>query len=366
MLRMTLWILFCVEMICRPTAAQYHSARRPITSRPASYKSVYQSPSMRESLTRYRSTSRSEPRTSNGAAYTLDAGDVLAVIVDGVLGDFQSAPVYMPDKNTDTMPGIGYPIVVRENGSIDLPVIAPVNVRGLTTLQAQAKIRNAYLRERVLKPEKGNKVIATLLRKRTINVTLIHDDPNERPLGASQFDFYRTPRQVVSVVDLPADQSHVLDALGKAGARFDTRQVMRVQRGRASQASRRGKVGEGDAVRIPPQQRDYYYAGGELQGGRYPLDDGLNVLQAIAIADGNVSRFRPGRQGVFGPTQLLVVPSSGNSPQVIDLNRAVQNPNAYRVRPDDALILQYKTGEVLGNAALQVLRSGVLLRALRQ
>ncbi|MEM7312919.1 MAG: polysaccharide biosynthesis/export family protein [Planctomycetota bacterium] len=374
MLRLLLATFVCIQL-CFLSAAvpavaqQYHYVRRPVVRNNPSYayRSVYQSPSMRASLTRYptaTSTSRSIP--SNGPSYTLDEGDVLAVIVDGVLGDFQDAPVHMPDKKSDTLPGMGYPIVVRANGTVDLPMIEPVNVRGLTTLQAQKKISNAYYRDKVIKPGKGNKVIATLLRKRTVSVTLIHDDPTERLFSGSPYDMYRTPRQKVSVVDLPADQTHMLDALGKAGAPFDAKQVLNVQRGRNSRASGRGQVGEGDVVRVPPQQRNFYYAGGELQGGRYPLDDGLNVLQAIAIADGNVSRFRSGRQGVFGPTQLLVVPGGGRSPQVIDLNQAVQNPNAYRVSPDDALILQYKRGEVLGNTALQVLRSGVLLRALRQ
>ena len=363
-------IILLLGLGCSAVSAQYHYVRRPLPRRnPAAYPSVYQSPSMRSSLTRYRpakpATPYKERYRSTGRSYTLDTGDVLAVIVDGVLGDFESAPVHMPEANGDTQPGMGYPIIVRENGTIDLPLIDPVYVRGLSDLQAQKKISNTYLREKVIKPGKGNKVIATLLRKRTVSVTLIHDDPNERLFSGSIYDSYRTPQQKVSVVQLPADQTHMLDALGKAGAPFDAKQVISIDRGRHRRVSERGQVGEGDVVKVSPQQRNYYYAGGELQGGRYPLDSGLNVLQAIAIADGNVSRFRSGRQGVFGPTQLLVVPAAGQSPRVIDLNEAVRNPGAYRVRPDDALILQYKRGEVLGNAALDVLRSGVLLRAIR-
>src|SRR5262249_46382552 len=64
--------------------------------------------------------------------YLLDAGDVLGVYVEGVLGDRnQPIPVRLVERS-NLPPAMGYPVPVRENGTISLPLIEPLPVRGLS------------------------------------------------------------------------------------------------------------------------------------------------------------------------------------------------------------------------------------------
>lgn len=113
-------------------------------------------------------------------SYRLDSGDVLGIFVEGVLGDLNSSPpVLYPVAGSDLPPSVGYPIVVREGGQISLPLIKPIEVRGLTIMQAEAKIKTAYQRadsdeNPILKD--GTRILVSLQRKRTISVTVIRQD----------------------------------------------------------------------------------------------------------------------------------------------------------------------------------------------
>ena len=63
---------------------------------------------------------------------------MLGVFIDGVLGNSTEAPpVTIPEPGSDLSPGIGYPIPVREDGTISLPLIDPIAVRGLTVAQVE-------------------------------------------------------------------------------------------------------------------------------------------------------------------------------------------------------------------------------------
>src|SRR5581483_1352719 len=75
-------------------------------------------------------------------AYRLDTGDVLGVWVDGVLGDRRlPIPVHMPLLAPTRLqqvlpPSAGYPFRIGEDGTLRLPLIEPVPVRGLTLTEA--------------------------------------------------------------------------------------------------------------------------------------------------------------------------------------------------------------------------------------
>ena len=59
--------------------------------------------------------------------YTLDADDVLGVFVEGVLGNFEETPpVNIPPPDSDLPPAIGFPVPVREDGTMSLPSIKPI------------------------------------------------------------------------------------------------------------------------------------------------------------------------------------------------------------------------------------------------
>ena len=83
--------------------------------------------------------------------YLLDSGDVLGVFIEGVLGQVGEAPpVNYPPESSRLGPSIGYPIVVRENGTISLPLVDPISVRGLTIEQAEALVKVCLSRRAIV------------------------------------------------------------------------------------------------------------------------------------------------------------------------------------------------------------------------
>lgn len=119
-------------------------------------------------------------RQRTEASYRLDSGDVLGIFVEGVLGDLDSSPpVKYPEPGSDLPPSVGYPIVVREGGQISLPLVEPIDVRGLTIMQAETKIKTAYQtgvsnENPILKDD--TRILVSLQRKRTISITVIRQD----------------------------------------------------------------------------------------------------------------------------------------------------------------------------------------------
>src|SRR5262245_47996866 len=54
--------------------------------------------------------------------YKLAPGDILGVFVEGILGERGGQPPVRPQEQGSTLPpGIGYPIPVRDNGTVPLP-----------------------------------------------------------------------------------------------------------------------------------------------------------------------------------------------------------------------------------------------------
>lgn len=349
--------IILVGLATRPCLAQsYRMVRRSPTSsstaRRTAYRPVYASSQPRSNYSR---SARTSPASSR--AYRLDDGDTLAVVIDGVLGEFGSSdiPVHMPDsKNGDIQPGMGYPITVRK-GAVSLPLIEPVNIRGLTASQAQTKISNAYIREKILKHK--NRVMVSLLRKRTVRMTVVHDDVDALNFRSGQqfSGLYQTPRKKVSTVTLPADQASLLDALSAAVVDLDSEQVVRILQ------KHRQAVRAGDVVNIESPKRGFFYTGGLIPAGQFPIprDRQLTAMQAMAMAGGSFNSHRGG--AYLGPSELVITRQNGQTIRV-DANQLRANPNAVRIQPGDALMLQYKTGEVIGNTAVDAVQSGLLFR----
>ena len=89
--------------------------------------------------------------------YLLDAGDVLGIYIEGIL-PYTSAdkppeppPVNFPAEDSTLDPSIGFPIAVQENGTIALPSIAPIKVKGMNIEQVTNLIRKAYLEAKIVR-----------------------------------------------------------------------------------------------------------------------------------------------------------------------------------------------------------------------
>jgi hypothetical protein len=304
--------------------------------------------------------------------YLLDTNDTVAVYVKGVLPPpggagqpEQPPPVYFPQEEDSPLPPvIGYPMVVREDGTLSIPELGNIPVRGLTMIQAENAIRKKGLELGVLKP--GNdRVTLMLLRKRTYQVVVVREDSGSGATGSESGSgrssgrggggrggaTEQLRRGSGSLVNLPAYQNDVLHALAATGGLpgLDAKNEVKILRGKYKDAAQRlammRALREGctldpcvcpppppddpSVIRIPlrlppgmdPQLRpadviledgdilfveardtEVFYTGGLLQGGEYPLprDYDLDVLGAIAIAGGSIGSSPRGGGGGGG------------------------------------------------------------------
>ncbi|WP_419189091.1 polysaccharide biosynthesis/export family protein [Stieleria marina] len=235
-----------------------------------SYRSTYQRmpqvPTQRRTLSTsgvstpgYRTTSRSTSRTratsrsSSRAAYRLDAGDVLAVIVMGVTGKYSDAPVHMPSQGDGTFPAVGNPMVVLNDGTLPMPLLDPISVRGLTVTQARDKISRAYVDQRILK--KDRQVTLSLMRKRTLTVKVLHDNP-------------ALATRRVATVQVPADRPRAIAAIAAAGT-YDSRARMRVIHSHGRATSPHAKLRNGDVIQLQSPALMPSFPASHLQGNVY-------------------------------------------------------------------------------------------------
>jgi hypothetical protein len=127
---------------------------------------------------------------------------------------------------------------------------------------------------------------------------------------------------------------------------------------------------DGDIVYIESRDAEVYYTGGLMPGGehRIPRDYDLDVLTAMALSGGGISRSQNngmggggfgGLGGLIGqvpPGMLYVLrktPCNGQITIAVDLARANVDPRErILVQPGDILILRYKPSEELLNFGL--------------
>ena len=78
--------------------------------------------------------------------YKLDAFDTLGIYIEGILGKEDEPPPYEPDPLGNTPPAVGYPIPIREDGTLVLPLLKePIQLKGKSVAEAQDAIREAYI-----------------------------------------------------------------------------------------------------------------------------------------------------------------------------------------------------------------------------
>src|SRR5207253_10687813 len=72
-------------------------------------------------------------------------------------------------------PSLGLPCSVRDDGTLSLPLVPPIPVTGLTLKQAEAAIRDAYVKGEHIQPGK-EKMIETLMRQHSTHVLVFRHD----------------------------------------------------------------------------------------------------------------------------------------------------------------------------------------------
>lgn len=287
--------------------------------------------------------------------YLLDAEDILGVYIEGVLGDTENLPpVHFPEGESDLPPALGYPVPVREDGSLLLPLVPPLPVRGLTLGQATDLLRKAYTVDReILQPGK-DRIIVTLIKERTYSITVIRQDGavSERAMAARQGlgDRGLLAASRGEVISLAAYRNDVLHALARTGGLPgpEARNEVKVLRGNSMQARQRDEfvrrfyqemcdtgpclcapplpddpnilsiplrlppgeiptfrpedvvLKDGDIVLIESRETEVFYTGGLLGAGEYPLprDYDIDVLTALAaVGPGLGSQMGGGGRG---------------------------------------------------------------------
>ncbi len=349
-------------------------------------------------------------------AYRLDARDVLGIYIEGVLGSKdEPPPVHIPESGDDMPPAIGYPIPVREDGTISLPLVDAMDLRGLTLAQAEQKIRNAYFRKKILKPER-ERIIVTLMRPRTYHVLVVREDETENNnnnifnnntnVGLA-LAFGSTRNGQSFPIELKAYENDVLHALSETGGLpgSDAKNEVVILRGAFGTNEERDtfmngmqdpayaeelmnrpnviriplRVGpddpivqlaeediilySGDIVFVRSRESEVFYTGGQLPAGQWPVprDYDIDVLEAIALSGGNagVSTAVTGGSAVFPATRLIVLRElcGEQVPIEINLRRAMLDPSErIRIQPGDFIMLEYTPLELVGNIILSNLR----------
>ncbi len=278
--------------------------------------------------------------------YQLDGGDILGVYIEGVLpfnppnAPPEPPPVNFPDRDSTLPPSIGYPIAVQDDGTLSLPLIEPLDVKGLTLEQVRDTIREAYIDSDILRPEKARPIV-TLIQERTYNVIVVRED-RSRGGGGEEIRGLSDQSATGGLVKLKAYQNDILHALVETGGLpgFTAKNEVKVLR--ASLADQRKRADfmqqfyaqqrvamldpcnscppplpedpsilkiplrlppgvipsltpaditleDGDIVYIESRDTEVFYTGGLLPGGEHklPRDYDLDVLGAIALAGGN-------------------------------------------------------------------------------
>ena len=352
--------------------------------------------------------------------YKLGSGDTLGIYIQGITGDEDvPPPVHFPE-DAGQQPALGYPVPIRDDGFISLPLIKPIRISGMTLADAEKEIVDAYSEEQILL-EGSEKIIVTLMRRRTYNILVIREDIVSGTVSNSIRDnetFIDDSMQTQSFsIELPAYENDVLHALSETGGMPGERalnEIIVLRGGQqnfnnlnaivqevgapASQNANGATIEQANMVRIPIEaergqfpnidesditledgdivyikgrERDVFYTGGLLDGGRFPLprDYDIDVLEAMALAGGNgsataggggSSSFR-GIGSVLPATQVTVLRKCGCEQVAIDvdLRYALSDPTErVIIQPGDLIILEYRKPELITNSVLSVFQFG--------
>jgi protein involved in polysaccharide export with SLBB domain len=282
-------------------------------------------------------------------------------------------------------PALGYPLPVREDGTLPLPLIKPVQVKDLTLVQAQEKIRLAYRQpgEKILKVGR-ERIIVTLIRPRQYRVLVVRQDaPGAVQSGSPGIGLGAvlgpgvgagnsiTPRRGTgATIELPAYENDVLSALTRTGGLpgFDAVNEVVIQRGGGKgPASRlpgcappgpadgstvvriplRTRGGEpppikpgdillkdGDIIFIEARDTQVFYTGGLLFPRQYllPRDFDLRAVDAVALAGGPLINGGVTQNNLSGS---IVASGLGSpSPSSLTVLRRTQHYGQVAIRVD--------------------------------
>ena len=316
--------------------------------------------------------SMSRLRQEPPEVYRLAENDVLGIWIQNVLGNEEEAPPVDFPEDASQAPGIGFPIPIREDGTIALPLVDPIPIAGLTIEEATNRIRRAYTEDREILVKGEDRMIVTLMRRRHHRILVVREEEGNNAGAALDKILGQTKKGAGFAIDLPAYENDLLHALNETGGLpgLDAERYILIYKGGFSGSAERdafvasmnngiGDCGcryplppdanvikipirfypeelpqfteediileDGDIVYVPARIRERYYTGGVLKGGEHmlPRDYDLNVLQAVSIADGS-----------FGAGTGIAALGSGGGGNIYG------NSNTGAIPPSRAIVLR--------------------------
>jgi len=334
-------------------------------------------------------------RQQQPPAHIVGAGDVLGIWIEGILGVRGQSPPVSIAEHGGQPPALGFPIPVRANGTISLPLVEPIKVDGLPLEQVEQEIRKAYVvTKKIILPGRES-ILVTLQRPRQAHILVIRQDSasgGEGGAGGASgrsvgflLNFGAGTRGVRRgtgfAIDLPVYENDILNALARSGGfpGSDAVNEIVVERGTfqddrglqdlmrqmetcppggdpmalpAAPARRvhiplRYRPSElptirpedvvlqtGDIVFIEAREADVFYTGGLLPSGEYvlPRDSDLDVVQAVLRIGGTVNSGGLNTANVNG---TVISPGIGSpSPTLLSVIRKTPDGGQVTIRVD--------------------------------
>ena len=275
--------------------------------------------------------------------YQLGPGDVLGIYIETVVGKSEEPPPVFYPEDKSAEPALGFPVPIREDGTVALPLVDPIKLNGLTLTQATLAIRRAYTIDRKILPEGKDRILVTLQRRRKHKILVFREEAgnNSQAIGGGGgqgLGVGQTKRGTGAVVALDAYENDLLHALSSTGGLpgLDAENEVLIFRGTGMDAATRDRLladlnngrppctdiqqlpddqtivriplrfypdevpdfteddiilQTGDIVYVQSRDREIYYTGGAIRGSaqQLPRDYDLDVLGAIALAGGAIA-----------------------------------------------------------------------------
>jgi protein involved in polysaccharide export with SLBB domain len=342
-------------------------------------------------------------RINEPGDYKLDKGDVLAIVADEILTkENQPVPVQFLANPNATKPAVqGVPVPVQDDGTILLPFLDPIDVRGKTLVEVRNLIIDEVVNKKQIVVKGKERVMVDLLQPRRYRVLVVREDSQPIP----QFASAGTTSAVVGgnkkgsafSLLLEPGRNDLLQALTQTGGPpgVDAKNEVVIRRGKYDPADpAKGYIRiplrsrpeeplrfaegditleDGDTVYIEARDTEVYYTAGLLGAAQVPLprDYDLRVIEAIAQVRGplingsfNQNAFVASavNTGIGNPNASLVtvIRRLPNLQQIrirVDLNEAFRDMREnILVQPGDVIVLQERPGESLARYFTQTFR----------
>lgn len=336
--------------------------------------------------------------------YTLDKGDVLAIVAEEIIAPANTpVPVRLPDQY-NTNAALGYPVPVGDDGTISIPRLPAIKVRGKTLAEVEQLIKDTASGKNggpELVNAKNARVTVQLLQKRLYTVTVVREDTQPVPItGQGGVLLGTNKRGNGYTLKLQAGENDVLHALNASGGPpgLDAKNEITILRGQYDPTDPSKSLTK-IPLRIYPEQQlalteadivlkdgdvltiesrdsttEVFYVAGVAGSRQFslPRDYDLNVIQALTLVGAPLANGGFTQNAFIGnavntglgspsPALLTVLRPLSNGRQIpikVDLNRALRDPRErLRVQGGDILVMQERPGDAIFRYLSQTVRS---------